>query len=434
MAVRDHQVLPAVVVVVEEGGAPADVGKARRRGPRPEGDIARIVALIAIKRVVLLGEVGDEDAQPAARVVVGDRHAHPALLGAVLAHGNPHEEPRFLEGPALPVDVEVVGGRVVGDVEVEPAVAVHVDPGDAKAEVAVGIADARFLADLGEGAARILAEQEIGGARQAPRSTLDGDAAVLAGLVLAELRQVVQVELDVPANEQVEVAVAVVVGEAATGRPAGGRHAQVLRHVGEGALAGVAVQPVPADPGDVDVLPAVAVDVGDAQPHAPAGMGNTGLGGDVAKRAVAQIAVESARRRLRVVRGVDRERVDEVDVQQAVAVVVEQPDAAAHRLDDVLLLGRRVVAEGDAGGFRDVAEQRRGAGVLGERGRGPEEEGRHRCRGRNSETGASAPDAGQRAGAPSGSSSLLAVADQGSALEPNRGWARRCWMLCSIAA
>ncbi len=62
----------------------------------------------------------------------------------------------------------------------------------------------------------------------------------------------------------------------------------------------------------------------------------------------------------------DGQRVDEVDVQQAVAVVVEQGDAAGHRLEDVLLLRRRVLLEGDPGLVGDVAQK----GLRHRRGRG----------------------------------------------------------------
>ena len=61
------------------------------------------------------------------------------------------------------------------------------------------------------------------------------------------------------------------------------------------------------------------------------GMPDAGLVGDVLEAETAEVAVERAARRLRVVPGVDRERVGQVDVEQAVAVVVEQRDAGALR-------------------------------------------------------------------------------------------------------
>ena len=67
-------------------------------------------------------------------------------------------------------------------------------------------------------------------ALQAARSALHGNAAVLARLVLAELRQVREIDLHVAADEQIESAVAIVVGEAAA-RPTIRRRAAPARSV-----------------------------------------------------------------------------------------------------------------------------------------------------------------------------------------------------------
>ena len=52
--------------------------------------------------------------------------------------------------------------------------------------------------------------------------------------------------------------------------------------------------------------------------------------------------------------GVERRRLNEKDVEVAVVVVVEERDAGAHLLGQVVLAGRAVdVGEGEAGGGRD---------------------------------------------------------------------------------
>src|SRR6185295_12016809 len=188
------------------------------------------------------------------------------------------------------------------------AVAVGVEPGDAEAVAAVGVGDAHLLAGFGEAAVAVVSVEEVAAARQAARSALHGDAAELAGLVFAELGQLVEVDLDVAADEEVEIAVAVVVREAAAGGPAAALDAGRRGDVGEGAVAAVPVEVVGAQRGDVEVLPAVAVDVGDAGAHAPAGVSDAGLDRDVDEAAVAEVAVERAGRRRRLLRGVDGER------------------------------------------------------------------------------------------------------------------------------
>ena len=87
-------------------------------------------------------------------------------------------------------------------------------------------------------------------------------------------------------------------------------------------------------------------------------MATPALVGHVLEAVAAEVPVEGAPRLLRVVRGVDRQRVHEVEVDAPVVVVVEGRDAAAHRLHDELLLGRGVVLERDPGLRADVAEER----------------------------------------------------------------------------
>ena len=318
-------------------------------------------------------EVGHEEARAAAVRVVAHRDPHAALLGAVLAHRDPRGEAHVLEGAVLLVLVEVVRLGVVRDVEVRPAVAVVVEPGDPETVVLVGVAHARLRAHLREAPVPLVAEQEVRLPGEPPRPALHRDAPVLArrtpslalARALAELGQVVEVDEHVPADEEVEAAVPVVVGEAAAHGPAAPRDARGLGDLLERAVAVVAVEVVAPEAGDVDVRGPVAVRVTGADPHRPAGVPDARLVRHVLEPEAAEVAVEHAAHGLRVVPGVDGERVREVDVDEAVAVVVEERHPAAHRLHYVLLLGRGLVLEDDARLARDVAEEER-RGRLGE--------------------------------------------------------------------
>ena len=266
-----------------------------------------------------------------------------------------------LNVPSFWFDVEEVRRRVVRHVEIRPAVVVVVEPGDAEAEVAARIRDAGLFGYVGEAPVAVVVEEQVPLARQAARAALHGDAAVLAGLVLAELGQMREIDLHVAADEQIEPPVAIVVGEAAARRPSSDRDAGLLGDVGERAVAIVAIQMVAAERGHVEILPAVAVHVRRADAHAPARVADAGLVGDVLESSVAEIAIERAARRVRIVGGVHRQRVHEVDVRQPVVVVVEERHAAAHRLDDESLFRRGVMLERNAGFARDVAKEQLGA-------------------------------------------------------------------------
>ena len=222
-----------------------------------------MVAVVSIEIVVLLREIGDEEAEAAAPIVIADGDAHAALLGSVLAHGDAHRKRDVLERAVFLILIQEIRRRIVGHVQIGPPVGVVVEPRDAEPEVRARIGDARLRADLGEAAVAVVVKQQVGLALQAARTALDGNAAILAGLVLAEFRQMIEIDLHVAADEEIEISVVIVVGEAAPGRPAAARQARARGDVGEGAVVVVAIQVIAADGRDVEVLPAIAVQVSD---------------------------------------------------------------------------------------------------------------------------------------------------------------------------
>ena len=100
---------------------------------------------------------------------------------------------------------------------------------------------------------------------------------------------------------------------------------------------------------DVEVGVAVVVVVADGHAHAEERLVEPGLLGHVLEVPLAVVAIEGlGRRRLDLVAGPVR-RVDEEEVLVAVAVVVEERDARAHRLGQELLAAGAVgVDERDA--------------------------------------------------------------------------------------
>ena len=173
------------------------------------------------------------------------------------------------------------------------------------------------------------------------------------------------------ADVQVEVAVAVEVGERGGGRPvAVAAEAGGVRGVLEGAVAAVAVKGVGPPAGDEQVGVAVVVDVadGDAVAISAGEGGDPGGFGGVLEGAVAAIVEEAVAVGGPARAGRERASLGGVDVEPAVAVVVEQAQARAHRLGDLsLLAGAGIVAEAEADGLGVVGEGRGGSGRGGGR-------------------------------------------------------------------
>ena len=206
--------------------------------------------------------------------------------------------------------------------------------------------------------------QDVGAAGEAERPARHRDLVVAAIRALPRTRRRRRIEVDVVGDEQIEAAVAVVVEEAAAGAPAlrRSRHAGLLGHVGERAVAVVVVEDVAAPVADEQIVEAVVVVVADAAALSPARMRQPGLARHVGEGAVAVVVEQVTGRLRRLHRRIEAGAVHQEDVQPAVVVVVEQRDTAAHLLEQELLV------DGAAGTFTacdrpagsgDVGEQRR---------------------------------------------------------------------------
>jgi hypothetical protein len=143
------------------------------------------------------------------------------------------------------------------------------------------------------------------------------------------------IPLAVVGDEQIQQPVVVVIDPGGGYRPhflagvSAAAHAGLRRHIGKRAIAVVVEELVAVDVGDEDVGPAVVIIVADGNAHAVTGAGQPGLFGDVGERQVA-VVVEQAVAELRAVLGEPGHgaAVDEVDIEQAVAVVIEQATPA----------------------------------------------------------------------------------------------------------
>ena len=92
--------------------------------------------------------------------------------------------------------IEHAGGRVVGDVEVEAAIFIVVEPKHAEAVVLAGV-DAEFLGDLSESAVAVVVVETIARAFESTRSAGDGNAAVLTEDTLSEPGEMIEIDIDI---------------------------------------------------------------------------------------------------------------------------------------------------------------------------------------------------------------------------------------------
>ena len=355
--VRHEQIHAPVVVEVAELHRPGPVRaretdqcsrllEARRPGVEVEGVahvLPRLRALQEPARVVhvphhqLAHEVGRR------RHVRGQQIHEPVTVDVreVSAHREPGRVRQRLghhvaEPTSALVVIELVRvPEVVGDIEVGQPVVVVVPP--RRREPRVVARDARLLTDLGEPGRAVVAEEPVALARldhellqlAVDQPLLDPERLVLRGVhdhAPVRMRRARNVEQRprvhaVGHQEQVQVAIDVVVREPGHDARPGERQPGRRRPLHEGPVALVHVQPVGRRVvADVEIEVPVAVGVGEDSPRAPGRLKAQARGlGHILEHEVPGLPVEPVRP------GLERE----VEIGAAIAVVVADAYAAA---------------------------------------------------------------------------------------------------------
>src|SRR5690242_13131371 len=136
------------------------------------------------------------------------------------------------------------------------------------------------------------------------------------------------------------MAIAVIVNESAAGAPAlaVSAHTRLVGYIGKRAIAIVVVESVLAEVSDEQVFVAVVVVIANAHALSPARVRQTRFGGDISECAVAVVFEEMAMRLAAPRKSFQSPAVDHKDVQPTVAVVIVKRDSAAGGLQQILIL------------------------------------------------------------------------------------------------
>ena len=277
-------------------------------GARDLGDVVERAVAAVQEQEIRVHVVGDEDVDQAVVVDVGRHHAEAVAVVARL-------------GRRTFVLVLVAGSSI-----------------SCSSVITLSI-------DVGERAIAVVVVEQVLDGLDRPRRRVEPD-------LLLGVADPVMVFGIIPAavvgHVDVEVSVVVVIEHGAAGRPVGCVDAGRLADVLERAVAVIEVQDVRAVVAQEDVLVAVVVDVAGDDAVAEAAEAEPGRLGHVLEMVAAQVLVEPVRA---LFGGAQRQERGggEVDVEQAVVVVVEDGHARAVGRGEVLLVGHaRKVHEVDA--------------------------------------------------------------------------------------
>src|SRR5262245_27760023 len=357
MTVREKQIDQTVVVVVEELQAPAAQEARRLRHTIRRRDIRKeFVPLVSIQRKHLLIDIGNEEILFAVTIDVRGVHAHAGAWRAVGAEPDLGGQPDLVPLALAAVDEQEILHGVVRDEEIHQTVIVDVGGHDAEAlaDRALNVGTGRHV---GEGAVAVVAVQEV----RRPLENAGDAVEAFPKLVVAAEHFARRRILDEAAEEQIELAVVVVVEPDRTRRPARRRDSSFGRDVAERPVAVVLVESAPAVRRHEDVWISVVVVIPDRTAHSKLiAAGDAGLVGHVGERPVAIVLVQRVLERRGRSIEVRLPAVDHEDVHPAVVVEIEERDARSHGLGQKPPGRNRVLMDpADAADARiDFLEQR----------------------------------------------------------------------------
>ena len=375
-AVGHVEVERPVEVEVLEAHSEARELDAHPGGPGGVAHVAELAVAVPIERVRLAPQVGHVEVEVAVLVEVDELDAHPGLGGPVAVQAAACPDPAVLEDGAPVVDPEQVGGGVVRHVDVEVTVEVRVAHRETEA-VPEGRVDSGPQGGVGEAEPSERVEDVRRGRVVVVRAAVVGFAVVVEALDLDRVRPA-----EVVHDIEVELAVAVGVEHRGARGPARIAHLELRGLVREGAVPVVHVHDVRSDVGHEQVRVPVPVEVPAGRAHAIRGAAHPRFLGHVREAqgasrlgVVPKEAVPGALDALG--RLAQDPPLDQIEVEVAVAVVVEHGDAAAHDLGEAVPVGAvRHVHEVHASRGADLAEPDGGRGGVLRGGRGDQGEQR----------------------------------------------------------
>ena len=213
-----------IAVVVEQRGAEPGVRLRRRAQTHLVGGVEEVaVAGVAVVGAALTREVDHEQIPVAVPLRIGDRHSHARLRETHSRQRAAALEGLLAEGAVAVVHPQEVRPLIVGDVDVDAPIAVEVGRDHAQAGGGAR-RDSGAAAHVGEGAVAVVAI-ERSWLRSVLRRPAVAAQAHRAEADLLELRR----PLEVVADEEIEIAVGVVVEETRRWSSSAGRRLRRAR-------------------------------------------------------------------------------------------------------------------------------------------------------------------------------------------------------------
>src|SRR6185369_7289130 len=170
-----------VIIYIDEPTTPAKPTRIESHS-RGKGNVIKCsLPRISIEGRSITGEVSLEDIQPPVMVVVRRCYAHPSLWLAVDTQAATCLDANIRESSILVVVVQRCRSRIVGYVDIRPAIIVKIDGQYAETVSSVGLGNPRFFRRIRKRTIPIVVIESICSTGQSRWSARYHDALVLAG-------------------------------------------------------------------------------------------------------------------------------------------------------------------------------------------------------------------------------------------------------------
>src|SRR6266568_1959693 len=263
MPLCNEEILPAIIVVIEQVRAPtgkseSGSAQARRVGHIPEA----AVAVVAKEVITFVGKIRNHNIRAAVVVVIAEVGPHPGKRFAVLIVGNACGQADFGERAISVVVVQEAWNRIVGDKNVRKTVVVIIGKSYAQ-PLAFRVCDASLSGNVGKCSVAIIVVEDVLDALKVVGVTVGAHTRFL----FSTIRIVPKAPIHITGHEEVKIAVIVVIEKPRTCAPSPGGNSSALRYVRERAVPIIVVERVAAIARHVDVFEAVIVVVAHRYTH-----------------------------------------------------------------------------------------------------------------------------------------------------------------------
>src|SRR5579871_746655 len=294
MAIRNKNPGPATVVEIVKLHSPTQPGSNSPQPGRIRNIVKIIVALIEIQGQRIVTEVSFDNVLTSTMGEIVGRDPHASLFRTIFVVGHTGAPTNFSKCPIMVVVIKQAGRGITSDINIRPAITIEVSGQRGESVAGGSLGHSRFCRDIRKCPISFIAIQSIHSCLEPAWAAENTDPFPLAPSSFARMRHGVVAEIHVADEENIHLAVAVIIQEAASRAPliAGCFQSGFFSYVTECSIAIIVIKNILSPIGYEQIEVAVIVIIAHTTTLAPSGLHQTGVLGNIRKCAVAIVVIQ----------------------------------------------------------------------------------------------------------------------------------------------